>query len=49
MLYELIQNDVIDIDDLSIANIERIRLAHFQHWSSKNFCRNFRNYVARST
>ena len=24
MLYELIQNDVIDIDNLSIANIERI-------------------------
>ena len=47
ILYDLTRTGVIDIDDLSNENIERVRLAHFSHRSSKNFRRNFRNYSAR--
>lgn len=47
ILYELLKYDEIDIGDTSLPTIERIRRAHFQHRSSENFRRNFRNYVAR--
>ncbi len=46
-LYNLVRKGVIDIDDTTLANIERIRQAHFEGRSSENFRRNFRNYVAR--
>jgi len=48
ILYELVKYyNEINIGDTSLATIEHIRRAHFQHRSSENFCRNFRNYVAR--
>ena len=47
ILYELLKYDEIDIGDTSLATIERIRRAHFQHRSSENFRGNFRNYVDR--
>jgi hypothetical protein len=47
ILYELLRTDQIDIEDTSLETIERIRLEHFQHRSSENFRRNFRNYITR--
>ena len=47
ILYELIRSGAVDIDDTSLENIERVRLAHFQQRSSENFRQNFRNYAAR--
>ncbi len=47
ILFDLTRTGAIDIGDISIENIERVRLAHFSHRSSKNFRRNFRLYPAR--
>jgi len=47
ILYELLRNDEIDLEDTSLETIERIRLAHFRHRSTENFRRNYRKYIAR--
>jgi hypothetical protein len=47
LYYELFRTDAVDIADTLIVNIERVCLAHFKHRSSKNFRRNYRNYIAR--
>jgi hypothetical protein len=47
ILYELLRNDEIDLEDTTLETIERIRLDHFQHRSSENFRRNYRKYIAR--
>ena len=38
ILYELLKYDEIDIGDTSLATIERIRWAHFQHRSVLGAC-----------
>ena len=47
ILFDLIRTGAVDIDDLSLENIEQVRQAHFSHRSSANFRRNFRDYAAR--
>ena len=47
ILFNLIRTGAVDIDDLSLPNIEQVRQAHFSHRSSANFRRNFRDYAAR--
>ena len=47
ILFDLIRTGAVDIDDLSLPNIEQVRQAHFSHRSSANFRRNFRDYAAR--
>ena len=47
ILYELLRNDEIDVEDTLLETIKRIRLDHFQHRSSEKFRRNYRKYIAR--
>jgi hypothetical protein len=45
-LADLINGHQIDITDTTLPNIEQVRLAHFRHRDTKNFCRNFHDYLA---
>ena len=46
LLAKLIHRQLVDITDTSLDNIERVRIAHFRHRDPKNFCRNYRDYLA---
>ena len=45
-LTDLIQAGLVDIEDLSLENIEAVRQEHFRHRSVKNFRRNFKDFSA---
>ena len=47
ILFDHIRTGAVDTEDLSLANIERVCRDYFSHRTSKNFCRNFRDYAAR--
>ena len=47
ILFDHIRTGAVDIEDHSLANIERVRAAYFSHRTSENFRRNFREYAAR--
>jgi len=47
ILFNHIRTGAVDIDDLSLENIERVRSEYFSHRTSENFRRNFRDYAAR--
>ena len=47
ILFDHIRTGAVDIEDLSLENIERVRRAYFSHRTSENFRRNFRDYAAR--
>jgi hypothetical protein len=46
LLADLIQAGLIDIEDLSLENIDAVRQEHFRHRSIKNFRRNFKDFSA---
>jgi hypothetical protein len=43
-LTDLIQARLVDIEGLSIDNIDTVCQEHFRHRSVKNFCRNFKDF-----
>ena len=45
-LTDLIQAGLVDIEDLSLENIEAVHQEHFRHRSVKNFRRNFKDFSA---
>jgi hypothetical protein len=45
-LYDLIQAGLVDIEDLSLNNINTVRQEHFCHRTVKNFCRNYKDFSA---
>jgi len=45
-LTDLIQARLIDIEDLSLDNIDTVHQEHFRHRSVKNFHRNFKDFSA---
>ena len=45
-LTDLIQAGLVDIEDLSLDNIDTVRQDHFRHRSVKNFRRNFKDFSA---
>ena len=47
ILFNHIRTGTVNIEDLSLANIERVRRDFFSHQTSGNFRRNFCNYAAR--
>ena len=47
ILFDKIRTGAVDISDLSLANIERVRRDYFSFRDSVNFRRNFRDYAAK--
>ncbi len=47
ILFDHIRTGAVDIEDLSLKNIEQVRREFFSHRTSENFRRNFRDYAAR--
>jgi hypothetical protein len=43
---DLIQAGLVDIEDLSLDNIDTVRQDHFRHCSVKNFCQNYKDFSA---
>jgi len=46
LLADLVNRQLIDITDTTHQNIEQVGDLHFRHRDKKNFCRNFRDYLA---
>ena len=47
ILFDHIRTGAIDIEDLSLTNIEQVCRDYFSHRTSENFRHNFRDYAAR--
>ena len=47
ILLDHIRTGAVNIEDLSLNNIEQVRREFFSHRTSENFRRNFRDYAAR--
>ncbi len=45
-LYDLIQAGLVDIEDLSLDNIDAVHQEHFHHRAVKNFCQNYKDLFA---
>jgi hypothetical protein len=43
-LHNLVQARLIDIEDLSLDNIDTVHQEHFRHHAVKNFCHNYKDF-----